>query len=94
MQTSFFTAQFFLSYGQNWLVRSISEVEQNIVSVERLLSYVRLSSEAPYEIEGAVDGTWPSRGYIEFREYSVKYRPELEPALKEISLVIVRLTLL
>jgi ATP-binding cassette, subfamily C (CFTR/MRP), member 1 len=79
--------------GQNWLVRSVSEVEQNIVSVERLLSYIRLSPEAPYEIEGAVDETWPSRGHIEFCQYSVKYRPGLELALKEISLVIVCLKL-
>jgi ATP-binding cassette subfamily C (CFTR/MRP) protein 1 len=74
---------------QNWLVRSVSEVEQNIVSVERIMQYINIPPEAPYEIEGRVDDTWPSRGEIEFKEYSVRYRPELDLVLKSISIVIV-----
>lgn len=52
---------------QNWLVRSASEVEQNIVSVERILHYIQLQPEAPAEIPDTVPEAWPSRGEIEFR---------------------------
>ncbi|TFY83303.1 hypothetical protein EWM64_g713 [Hericium alpestre] len=72
----------------NWVVRSASEVEQNIVSVERILHYIELEPEAPYEIPDAVPDNWPSDGKIEFREYSLKYRPELDPVLNHISLTI------
>ncbi|KAI9440473.1 P-loop containing nucleoside triphosphate hydrolase protein [Lactarius indigo] len=72
----------------NWLVRSASEVEQNIVSVERMLQYIELQPEAPYEVpEAQPEGGWPSEGRVEFRNYSLKYRPELELVLKNISLI-------
>ncbi|PFH45503.1 hypothetical protein AMATHDRAFT_82867 [Amanita thiersii Skay4041] len=73
----------------NWVVRSASEVEQNIVSVERILHQTEVKSEAPHEIpDGGLDEDWPFRGEIEFQEYSTRYRPELGLVLKEISLKI------
>jgi hypothetical protein len=49
-------------------VRSASEVEQNIVSVERMLQYIELKPEAPYEIpEAQPEGAWPTEGRVEFR---------------------------
>jgi ATP-binding cassette subfamily C (CFTR/MRP) protein 1 len=52
----------------NWLVRSASEVEQNIVSVERMLQYIELKPEAPYEVpETHPEGAWPTDGLVEFR---------------------------
>ena len=57
--------------------------------MERVLQYIHIPPEAPYEIEGEVDETWPSRGEIEFRNYYTRYRPELDMVLKGISLVIV-----
>ena len=54
--------------SQNWLVRSASEVEQNIVSVERMLHYIELKPEAPYEIpETHPEDAWPTEGRVEFR---------------------------
>ncbi|TFY72025.1 hypothetical protein EVG20_g1007 [Dentipellis fragilis] len=71
----------------NWVVRSASEVEQNIVSVERILHYIELEPEAPYELPEAKPlGVWPSKGKVEFQNYSLKYRPELEPVLKDINI--------
>jgi ATP-binding cassette subfamily C (CFTR/MRP) protein 1 len=64
-------------------------VEQNIVSAERIMHYIRISPEAPYEMESEIDETWPSRGEIEFRDYSTRYRPGLDLVLKGISVVIV-----
>ena len=49
-------------------MRSASEVEQNIVSVERILHQTQVEPEAPYEIpDTKPDGVWPSQGAIEFR---------------------------
>ncbi|KAL6300043.1 metal resistance protein YCF1 [Sparassis latifolia] len=85
---------FVLSYALNttgslnWLVRSASEVEQNIVSVERILHYIQLEPEAPAEIAGAVPEEWPSSGAIEFRDYCTRYRPELDLVLKNITVKI------
>ena len=52
---------------QNWLVRSASEVEQNIVSVERILHYIELQPEAPWEVPENVPENWPAKGEVEFR---------------------------
>jgi ATP-binding cassette subfamily C (CFTR/MRP) protein 1 len=52
-------------------VRSASEVEQNIVSVERVLHQTEVEPEAPQEIpETKPAGIWPSEGAIEFRYVS------------------------
>ncbi|TBU30707.1 metal resistance protein YCF1 [Dichomitus squalens] len=85
---------FVLSYALNttgslnWLVRSASEVEQNIVSVERILHYIELPPEAPWEVPGTVPEDWPARGEIEFRQYSTRYRPELDLVLKDLNIKI------
>ena len=51
---------------QNWVVRSASDVEQNIVSVERILHYVELKPEAPYEIPETEPRNWPLAGEVKF----------------------------
>ena len=48
-------------------MRSASEVEQNIVSVERILHYIELPPEAPWEVPDAVPEEWPAKGEVEFR---------------------------
>ncbi|KAG2112527.1 P-loop containing nucleoside triphosphate hydrolase protein [Suillus clintonianus] len=74
----------------NWFVRSASEVEQNVVSVERIVHYAKdLEPEAPYELpENKPASEWPTAGEVEFREYSARYRPELDLVLKDISMTI------
>ena len=59
----------------NWLVRMASEVETNIVAVERLKEYSDTAKEAEWNLEDTKpkDG-WPSEGKIEFKEYSTRYR--------------------
>ncbi|KAK4146291.1 uncharacterized protein C8A04DRAFT_9904 [Dichotomopilus funicola] len=82
-----------MSYGLqittslNWIVRQTVEVETNIVSVERVLEYARLPSEAPEIIHrNRPPVSWPSRGEIEFVNYSTRYREGLDLVLKNISL--------
>jgi ATP-binding cassette, subfamily C (CFTR/MRP), member 1 len=71
----------------NWIVRQTVEVETNIVSVERVLEYARLPSEAPEIISGRRPPVaWPARGAVEFKNYSTRYREGLDPVLKNINL--------
>ncbi|KAK4235406.1 hypothetical protein C8A03DRAFT_17849 [Achaetomium macrosporum] len=71
----------------NWIVRQTVEVETNIVSVERVLEYVRLPSEAPEIIHrNRPPVSWPLRGEVEFHNYSARYREGLDLVLKNINL--------
>ncbi|GMF61590.1 unnamed protein product [[Candida] boidinii] len=73
----------------NWIVRMTVDIESNIVSVERVVEYSQLESEAPEVIENhRPPEHWPFRGEIEFKNYSTRYRPELELVLKNISISI------
>ncbi|NXO53888.1 MRP1 protein, partial [Aramus guarauna] len=73
----------------NWMVRSWTEIENNIVSVERVREYVRTPKEAPWTLNGKLqDQVWLTEGRIEFRNYSLRYRPNLELALKHVTLTI------
>ena len=71
----------------NWLVRQVTDMETQIVSVERIQEYAELPSEAPSHIEAtAPQASWPSRGDVVIEDMSMRYRPELDPVLKHISL--------
>ncbi|KAL1745932.1 P-loop containing nucleoside triphosphate hydrolase protein [Schizophyllum fasciatum] len=77
----------------NWVIRSASEVEQNIVSVERIMHQIEIPSEAPYEKPEKKPEDWPRAGKVEFRHYATRYRPELDLVLKDINVVILLLSL-
>ncbi|XP_057569930.1 ATP-binding cassette sub-family C member 3 isoform X1 [Hippopotamus amphibius kiboko] len=71
----------------NWMIRTISDLESNIVAVERVKEYSKTETEAPWVVEGSrPPAGWPSHGKVEFRNYSVRYRPGLELVLKDLSL--------
>lgn len=49
----------------NWVIRSASDVEQNIVSVERILTYINVKPEAPADIpETKPAPSWPASGAV------------------------------
>ena len=59
----------------NWLVRMTSEVETNIVAVERLKEYSESKTEADWsKIETKPQSNWPSKGTICVDGYSTRYR--------------------
>ncbi|NXY43194.1 MRP3 protein, partial [Ceuthmochares aereus] len=71
----------------NWMVRMTSELETNIVAVERIKEYSETETEAPWIIEGKrPPEDWPSRGELEFVDYSVRYRKGLDLVLKGLNL--------
>uniref|UniRef100_A0A8C9FEH0 Uncharacterized protein n=1 Tax=Pavo cristatus TaxID=9049 RepID=A0A8C9FEH0_PAVCR len=65
----------------NWLVRVSSELETNIVAVERVHEYTKVKREAPWVTDKRPPHGWPSKGEIQFVDYKVRYRPELELVL-------------
>uniref|UniRef100_A0A673JV88 ABC-type glutathione-S-conjugate transporter n=1 Tax=Sinocyclocheilus rhinocerous TaxID=307959 RepID=A0A673JV88_9TELE len=71
----------------SWIVRAWTDVENNIVSVERVKEYAETTKEAPWTIEDSpLPSDWPRSGSIGFQEYGLQYRRGLDWALKEISL--------
>ncbi len=78
-----------ITQSLNWIVRQTVEVETNIVSVERVLEYARLPSEAPEVIsKNRPKISWPAHGAVEFHNYSTRYRPGLDLVLKNINISI------
>lgn len=76
-----------ITQSLNWIVRQTVEVETNIVSVERVLEYAALPSEAPEIIsKNRPPVSWPPKGSVSFNGYSTRYRAGLELVLKDINL--------
>ncbi|KFP85745.1 Canalicular multispecific organic anion transporter 1, partial [Acanthisitta chloris] len=69
----------------NWLVRTSSELETNIVAVERVHEYTKVKNEAPWVTRKRPPPGWPSKGEIQFVDYKVRYRPELDLVLHGIT---------
>jgi ABC-type multidrug transport system fused ATPase/permease subunit len=56
-----------ITQSLNWLVRMTSDIETNIVSVERIHEYAELKPEAPWEIlEKKPPASWPATGEIQY----------------------------
>uniref|UniRef100_A0A8C3AFR5 ABC-type glutathione-S-conjugate transporter n=1 Tax=Cyclopterus lumpus TaxID=8103 RepID=A0A8C3AFR5_CYCLU len=71
----------------NWMVRMTSDLESNIVAVERVKEYSETKTEAPWEVEDKKPPPeWPTEGNVEFHDYSVRYREGLDLVLKNLTL--------
>jgi ABC-type multidrug transport system fused ATPase/permease subunit len=59
-----------ITHSLHLLVRTTSEIETNIVSVERINEYAELTPEAPWEIpERKPPMHWPTNGSIQYVNY-------------------------
>ncbi|KAL9928609.1 multidrug-Resistance like Protein 1 isoform 4-T6 [Glossina fuscipes fuscipes] len=73
----------------NWLVRMSSDIETNIVAVERIKEYGETKQEAPWEVETLkLPRNWPNEGRVVFENFKVRYREGLDLVLKGISFTI------
>uniref|UniRef100_A0A183KAZ5 Multidrug resistance-associated protein lethal(2)03659 n=1 Tax=Schistosoma curassoni TaxID=6186 RepID=A0A183KAZ5_9TREM len=70
-----------------WCVRQSTEVENQMVSVERAIEYVELEPETTDSQETLQpDSDWPSRGHIQFKDFGLRYASSDTWALKNINL--------
>uniref|UniRef100_A0A665VH35 ATP-binding cassette, sub-family C (CFTR/MRP), member 2 n=1 Tax=Echeneis naucrates TaxID=173247 RepID=A0A665VH35_ECHNA len=69
----------------NWLVRMTSELETNIVAVERVSEYTKLENEAKWITDTRLPKNWPEEGRLQFEDYKVRYRPGLDLVLHGIT---------
>nr|CAD7258418.1 unnamed protein product [Timema shepardi] len=68
------------------LMRTASDVETNIVAVERIKEYVELKQEAPWEDPShPAPSDWPTVGEVTFQDYQLRYREGLDLVLKGVS---------
>ncbi|CUM64892.1 uncharacterized protein PRCAT00002510001 [Priceomyces carsonii] len=72
-----------------YITRCWADIETKSISVERIVEYCNLKPEAKFVIEDSrPKDSWPEAGALEFKNYSTRYRENLDPVLKNISLKI------
>ncbi|KAJ9672330.1 hypothetical protein PVL29_025803 [Vitis rotundifolia] len=78
-----------VTYGLNlntlqaWVVWNLCNMENKIISVERMLQYTSIPSEPPLVIEGNRPiCSWPSHGEVDIRDLQVRYAPHLPLVLR------------
>ena len=65
-------------------VRMTSEVETNIVAIERMEEYEVLEKEAEWK-KGEISTKWPPNGAVHFEDLKIRYREGLDLVLKGIT---------
>ncbi|XP_035434175.2 multidrug resistance-associated protein 1 isoform X1 [Spodoptera frugiperda] len=69
----------------NWLVRMTSEVETNIVAVERIKEYAETEQEAAWTVANGPPAEWPATGALQLERLTLAYRAGAEPALRDVT---------
>ncbi|GAM24551.1 hypothetical protein SAMD00019534_077260 [Acytostelium subglobosum LB1] len=74
----------------NRLVRQFTTLEVKMNSVERVNTYIQTPSEGVRysDAHSAPPEDWPQEGKIEFRSVQVRYRPNMEPSLSNVTALI------
>ncbi|RZC40224.1 multidrug resistance-associated protein, partial [Asbolus verrucosus] len=77
-----------LAGGLQWGMRQWSELENQMVSLERLLEYSKVETEPEREELTKMPKNWPENGQIEFRDVSLRYDPTDPFVLKNLNFTI------
>ncbi|KAF9080572.1 Multidrug resistance-associated protein 1, partial [Mortierella sp. AM989] len=72
----------------NYLVMTVTDLQNNLVSVERVDDYTQKPVEAPVETGARLPPNWPAEGRIVFKNYSARYREGLDLVVKDISFAV------
>ncbi|KAI0502262.1 hypothetical protein KFK09_017209 [Dendrobium nobile] len=63
-----------LNMLQAWVIWTLCDLENKIISVERILQYTSVPSEPPLIVEtNRPDHKWPSKGEVDLRDLQVRY---------------------
>ncbi|KAM6178581.1 ATP-binding cassette sub-family C member 4 isoform 2-T2 [Rhynchocyon petersi] len=71
-----------------WCVRQSAEVENMMISVERVIEYTNLDKEAPWECQKRPPPTWPHEGVIVFDNVNFTYSLDGPLVLKHLTALI------
>uniref|UniRef100_A0A8B9PQ51 ATP binding cassette subfamily C member 4 n=1 Tax=Apteryx owenii TaxID=8824 RepID=A0A8B9PQ51_APTOW len=71
-----------------WGVRQSAEVENLMISVERVMEYTELEKEAPWETDKHPPPEWPSQGMIAFENVNFTYSLDGPLVLRHLSVLI------
>ncbi|CAM0879850.1 unnamed protein product [Alopecurus aequalis] len=72
-----------LNMLQTWVVWCMCNLENKIISVERMLQYIGIPEEPPLSMSGdKLPHNWPSEGEIQLQNLHVRYAPQLPFVLK------------
>ncbi|KAF9288796.1 hypothetical protein BGZ68_010621 [Mortierella alpina] len=71
-----------------YLVRTVSEVSNLLVSVERVQEYTTKPTEAPAVTGVQLPENWPLQGRVVFKDYSTRYREGLELVIRNASFTV------
>ncbi|KAG0197422.1 hypothetical protein BGX28_009094 [Mortierella sp. GBA30] len=76
-----------ITFAITYLVTSFTDLQNQLVSVERIQEYSTKKQEAPVEMpsDASLPPNWPSEGRIKFKNYSTRYRQGLDLVIKKIS---------
>ncbi|GLU06158.1 hypothetical protein SLE2022_232120 [Rubroshorea leprosula] len=75
-----------LNVLQAWVIWNLCNVANKMISVERILQFTNISSEAPLVIDNCrPKREWPTEGKIELENLQVRYTPALPMVLKGIT---------
>jgi ABC-type multidrug transport system fused ATPase/permease subunit len=69
------------------LVNEFTNYERGLVCLERINQYSDISQEKPLTLptDSEIQMTWPSKGEIIFKDVNIRYRPNTELILKNLS---------
>ncbi|CAL0317439.1 unnamed protein product [Lupinus luteus] len=72
-----------LNMIQSWVIWNLCNLENKIISVERILQYTSIPAEPPLVVEETrPDPSWPSYGEVEIHDLQVRYAPHLPLVLR------------
>lgn len=67
----------------------LNEVEDGLISVERISEYLKYPTEPVSEISSVVvSDIWPNKGEITFQNYKLRYRKDLDYVLKGLTFTV------
>ncbi|XP_065206737.1 multidrug resistance-associated protein 1-like [Planococcus citri] len=72
----------------SWLLMYSVDVQNSLVSVERVKEFMEYPQESQCDIENIIPTEWPEKGEIVFQDYNLQYREGLDLVLRGLNFTI------